>query len=139
MTLITRLVYARRHPALRRPIREMLALWGVEFPPQAEVGAGLVLEHRAFGLVVSGAARLGKNVRLYQGVTIGGADVYNTTHQAEAIVIEDDVIICAGAKVLAGAGTLTVGRGTIIAANAVLLTSTGPGEVWGGVPARKLR
>jgi len=34
---------------------------------------------------------------------------------------------------------VTIGRGAIIAAGAVLTTSVGANEIWGGVPARKLR
>jgi serine O-acetyltransferase len=51
-------------------------------------------------------------------------------------VVEDDVILAPGAKVLARQGVLTVGRGSVVGANAVLLESTRPGEIWAGVPAR---
>jgi serine O-acetyltransferase len=53
-------------------------------------------------------------------------------------VIEDDVIIGAGAVVLFSRGTLTVARGTIVGANAVLTRSTGENEIWAGVPARRV-
>lgn len=139
MSVVTRLIYARRNRFLRRPVRELLALYGVEFPPRAEVGPGLVVEHRGFGLVVSGLAKFGANVRLFQGVTIGEAQVGDRDSMA-GVTIEDDVIIGAGAKVLGGDTVLTVHRGCIIAANAVLLTSTtGPGEVWAGIPARRVK
>jgi len=52
------------------------------------------------------------------------------------IIIEDDVILFPGAKILAGDGITRLQRGTIVAANAVLTGSTGPGEIWAGVPAR---
>jgi serine O-acetyltransferase len=39
--------------------------------------------------------------------------------------------------VLCKEGVLRVGRGTVLGANAVLLESTGEGEVWAGLPAKK--
>jgi serine O-acetyltransferase len=54
----------------------------------------------------------------------------------ERIVIEDDVILAPGAKVLCKEGTLRVRRGTVVGANAVLLQSTGENEIWAGMPAR---
>lgn len=46
--------------------------------------------------------------------------------------------MCAGSKILAK-DNLVVGKNTIIAANSVLLKSTGENEVWGGIPARRLK
>jgi serine O-acetyltransferase len=54
----------------------------------------------------------------------------------EGIVIEDDVILSPGAKVLCKEGVLRVRRGTVVGANAVLLQSTGEWEIWAGVPAK---
>jgi serine O-acetyltransferase len=54
----------------------------------------------------------------------------------EKIVIEDDVVLAPGAKVLCKEGVLKVGKGTVVGANAVLLQSTGDGEIWAGVPAK---
>jgi serine O-acetyltransferase len=113
-------------------------LYGIEFPPQAEVGPGLIVEHRGFGLVVSGLARIGNNVTLFHGVTLGRADVAPHNDHFLGIVIEDDVVLGAGVKVLGGAGTLTVGKGTVVGANSVLLSSTGANQVWAGVPARRV-
>ncbi|MGB9521357.1 MAG: acyltransferase, partial [Anaerolineales bacterium] len=53
----------------------------------------------------------------------------------EGIVIEDDVILAPGAKVLCKEGVLRVARGTVVGANAVLLQSTGENEIWAGIPA----
>jgi acetyltransferase-like isoleucine patch superfamily enzyme len=52
------------------------------------------------------------------------------------IEIGEDVWIGANAVVLKG---VTIGRGAIIAAGSVLTRSVGAHEIWGGVPARKLR
>lgn len=40
---------------------------------------------------------------------------------------------------IASKGEVVVGENTIIGANAVLLESTGDNEIWGGVPARRLK
>jgi acetyltransferase-like isoleucine patch superfamily enzyme len=59
------------------------------------------------------------------------------TDGAEApIVLEEDVWIGAQVVVLKG---VHVGKGAIIAAGSVLTRSVGAFEIWGGVPARKLR
>ena len=54
----------------------------------------------------------------------------------EAIIIENDVLLSSGAKVLCSEGTLRVRKGSVIGANAVLLNSTGEGEIWAGIPAK---
>lgn len=139
VTLITRLIYARRTPGLRRVIRETLALYGVEFPPQAEVGPGLIVEHRGFGLVVSGQAAIGSHVTLFHGVTLGRADVAPYNDDFVGIKVGDNAVIGAGAKILGGSGSLSIHNGCVIGANSVLLRSTtGENEVWAGAPARRV-
>lgn len=73
-------------------------------------------------------------------MTIGQKDAHVPYEQnnMERVEIGDDVILFPGAKVLGGAGVTRVGNGTIVAANAVLMQSTGENEIWGGVPARKI-
>jgi serine O-acetyltransferase len=73
-------------------------------------------------------------------VTIGRADVYLDFNYSDMkeIIIADDVILCAGCKVLTKDEQLIIRKGTIIAANAVLLNSTGEYEIWAGVPAKKI-
>jgi serine O-acetyltransferase len=89
-------------------------------------------------VVVHSKARIGKRVKIYPGVTLGRADIYRPASESrfEGIVIEDDVILAPGAKVLCKEGTLVVRRGTVVGANAVLLESTGEDEIWAGMPAR---
>jgi serine O-acetyltransferase len=56
----------------------------------------------------------------------------------EGIIIEDDVLLSPGAKVLCKAGVLKVAKGTVLGANAVLLESTKENEIWAGVPAKRV-
>jgi serine O-acetyltransferase len=77
-------------------------------------------------------------VKVYPGVGTGRADIYRPANQSAfaGIVIEDDVILAPGAKVLCKEGVLYVRRGSVLGANSVLLESTGENEIWAGVPAR---
>lgn len=138
--LPTNLVYARRWPLLGRLAYYALKLLGVEIPRTVPIGRDFELVHGGVGVVVHSHSVIGNRVKIYPGVTLGRADIHRPAAQSqfEGIVIEDDVILAAGAKVLGKAGVLRVGRGTIVGANAVLLESTGEGEVWAGIPAKRI-
>jgi serine O-acetyltransferase len=81
---------------------------------------------------------IGDHVKIYPGVNIGRADIHIPIERShfKGIIISDDVILASGAKVLGKEGKLVVGRGTVVGANAVLLSSTGDLEIWAGVPAQ---
>jgi serine O-acetyltransferase len=138
MDFYTRLVYARDWPVLGWLAYYLLKLLGVELPRPVRVGPGFELAHGGFGVVVHSKAQIGRRVKVYPGVTIGRADIYRPAERSrfEGVVIEDDVILCPGAKVLCKEGVLRVGRGSVIGANAVLLESTGEGEIG---PSRRSR
>lgn len=140
MSLVTSLIYRRRSRLFGRLVQEALALYGMEVPAAAEIGPGLVVFHRGFGTVLHPYTTLGANVTLYNGVTIGRADpwVPQESSAMRRVVLEDGVTVCAGAKIVCKSGVLTVGADTVVGANAVLTRSTGPGEIWAGVPARKV-
>ncbi len=134
----TRLVYARKLPVVGKLFYFFLKLLGAEIPPSVPVGQGSILEHGGHGIVIHSQSQIGERVRIYQGVTLGRADIYNPIEASgfEGIKICDDVILCAGSKILCKEGVLTVGKGSVIGANAVLLESTGEYEIWAGMPAR---
>ncbi|WP_431800291.1 hypothetical protein [Microbacterium kunmingense] len=136
MTLIQTLVKHRRN----RIARELLMLYGLEVHAQTPIGKNFTLQHRGMGTVIHPGAVIGDNVTIFHQVTIGRADAYVPWDESpmERIEIGDDAVLCAGAKILGGPGVTRVGAGTVIAANAVLTTSTGEWEIWGGVPAKKL-
>lgn len=136
--IYTSLVYVRRLPLLGKLAYFALKILGVEMPLSVQIGEGVQVEHGGFGIVIHSKTRVGSRVKLYPGVTVGRADIYRPADQSrfEGVVIEDDVILCPGAKVLCKEGVLIVGRGTVVGANAVLLQSTGEGELWAGMPAR---
>ena len=136
--LYTRMVILRRSRIFGRLAYFVLKLLGAEIPLSVPVGEGFELAHGGFGVVVHSKSVIGKRVKIYPGVTLGRADIYRPAHESrfEGIVIEDDVILAPGAKVLCKEGVLVVRRGTVVGANAVLLESTGEDEIWAGIPAR---
>ena len=139
MDFYSRLVYARRG-LLGRLAYLVLKSLGAEVPRCVEIGTGFTLVHGGFGVVIHPNTKIGNNVKIYPGVTIGRADIYLPIERSkfQAVEIADDVILSPGSKVLCKEGVLRVGRGTVIGANAVLLESTDDGEVWAGLPAKKV-
>ena len=141
-----RLVEMMRRRSTRKLAYKALKLLGVEVPPTVEIGENLRLPHGAVGLVIHEGTVIGDNVKLFQGVTLGFADQHLRIDEQSCtpgsigrIVVEDDVVIGAGAKVMFKYGqTLTLGRGAVIGTNAVVLSSVPPGETWVGIPARRI-
>lgn len=138
--LYTLLVYAGRQPLTGRLAYYALKLLGVEIPRSVEIGNDFNLVHGGFGVVIHPHTIIGERVKVYPGVTLGRADVHRPASESafERIVVEDDVLIGPGAKVLGKVGELRLRRGTIVGANAVLLESTEEDEIWAGVPARRI-
>ena len=81
---------------------------------------------------------IGDRVKIYPGVTLGRSDIHLPFELSgfEGIIVDDDVILATGAKVLCKDGTLNLKKGTIVGANAVLSSSTKENEIWAGVPAK---
>jgi len=138
--LPTTLVYARTLPVAGWLAYYALKLLGVEIPLSVRIGRGFELAHGGFGVVIHPNTVIGDRVKVYPGVGIGRADIHLPIEQSlfEGIIVEDDVILSPGAKILCKEGVLRLGRGTVVGANAVLLCSTGEGEVWAGMPARQV-
>lgn len=78
-----------------------------------------------YGIVIHAQAVLGESVVIMQQVTIGARNIDD-----KAPVIEDDVFIGAGAKVLGG---IRVGRKSTIGANAVVTRDVAPGTTIIGI------
>lgn len=142
LSLQDRLLRASRLPGVGRVAYLALKLLGVEFPRSVEWVAPLQLAHGSVGLVVHGATRIGARVTILPGVVIGMRDAHlpaGSVPDGGRVVIGDGVTLGAGAKVLFRSGEeLVIGPGTVVGANAVLLESTGPDEIWAGIPARRV-
>lgn len=108
-----------------------MVLFGLEVPTRLEIGAGLILPHTQ-GTVL-GAARIGNNVTIFHQVTLGASTADYGYDSRLRPVVEDDVTLSVGAKVL---GAVTLGKGCVVGANAVVLRDVPPGCLAVGVPAR---
>jgi len=136
----TALLYARQSLIFGKLAYFLLKTLGVEVPLSVQIGHDCLLVHGAFGTVIHPQSTFGNRVKIYPGVTLGRADIYRPIEESrfEGIVVEDDVILSPGAKILCNEGVLHVRRGAVIGANAVLLQSVGENEIWAGVPARQV-
>jgi serine O-acetyltransferase len=102
---------------------------GIDIHPGAHIGDNFFIDHGT-GVVIGETTRIGNNVRLYQGVTLGALSFKKDA--GGRIVrggkrhptIEDNVIIYAGATILGG--DTVVGRNSIIGGNVWLLESVPP-------------
>lgn len=105
----------------RRTIRTS----GAEISPQARIGPGLALMH-SVGIVIGPQVVVGRNIQIYQGVTIGDGPLSGQP------TIGDDVVIGAGAKILGG---ITVGDRVVVGANTVVTQDVPADSVISGSPA----
>lgn len=136
----TRLLYARRSRFLGRTAYYLLKLLGAEVPPSVLIGEGCLLVHGGYGVVIHPDTVIGDRVKIYPGVTLGRADTYREADESafEGLEVGSDVILGPGAKVLCRRGVLRIGDRAVIGANAVVLESVGAGEIWAGVPAKRV-
>jgi len=100
---------------------------GIEIHPGAQIGKGLFIDH-GMGVVIGETSIIGKNVTLFQGVTLGGTGKDTGKRHP---TLEDNIVVGAGAKVL---GNITVGSNTYIGANAVILRDVPSNSTVVGVP-----
>lgn len=105
---------------------------GIDIHPGATIGEYFFIDHGT-GVVVGETCTIGKNVKIYQGVTLG-AKSFELDDQGNPIKgvkrhpdIEDDVIIYSGATILGG--DTVIGRGSVIGGNVWLTKSVPPNSV----------
>nr|WP_255609017.1 serine O-acetyltransferase EpsC [Methylosinus sp. Sm6] len=118
-------------PMLARIVAEIAhSETGIDIHPGAEIDASFFIDHGA-GVVIGETARIGKRVRLYQGVTLGAkrfeADASGALVKGRPRhpIVEDDVVVYAGATIL---GRITIGRGSSVGGNVWLTHSVPPGS-----------
>jgi serine O-acetyltransferase len=118
-------------PLLARIVAELAhAQTGIDIHPGASIGAGFFIDHGT-GVVIGETAVIGQRVRIYQAVTLGAkrfptdADGHPQKGLARHPVVEDDVVIYAGATVL---GRVTLGRGATIGGNVWVTHDVAPGS-----------
>lgn len=104
-------------------------LTGIEIHPAARIGPRLFIDH-GMGVVIGETAEIGADVTLYHGVTLGGVSLDPGKRHP---TLEDHVVVGAGAKVL---GAITIGHGSRIGANAVVVNDVAPNKVVVGIPGK---
>jgi len=128
-----------RPRALRLPfslVYKFLDKWvqwtcGITLPYTVRLGRRVRIWHH--GGMVLHAMSIGNDVHIRQNTTFG---IARRERLHELPTIEDGVDIGCGAVIL---GAITVGKGTVIGANAVVLKDVPPGSVAVGVPAKVVR
>lgn len=103
---------------------------GIEIHPGAKIGDEFFIDH-GMGVVIGETAEIGNNVLIYHGVTLGGISLEREVKRHPTI--EDDVVIGAGTKIL---GPITIGKGSRIGANSVVLKDIPPYSTAVGSPAK---
>jgi serine O-acetyltransferase len=101
-------------------------LYSIEIGNDIELGEGINFTH-TLGTVIGGTSKVGARVKFMGNNTIG------TAKDNGCPVIEDDVVIGCGARVL---GPIRIGKGAFIGANSVVLSDVPPGAVVSGIPAK---
>jgi len=122
-------LYVRGVPLTARIVAEIAhSATGIDIHPGAVIGSDFFIDHGT-GVVIGETAVIGERVRIYQAVTLGAKRFPVDEHGnivkggARHPVVEDDVVIYAGATIL---GRVTIGRGSSIGGSVWLTHSVPP-------------
>ncbi|HEY1407041.1 MAG TPA: serine O-acetyltransferase EpsC [Spirochaetota bacterium] len=116
-------------PIIPRMITELAhSETGIDIHPGATIGEKFFIDHGT-GVVIGETTVIGRNVRLYQGVTLG-AKSFPLDENGNPIkgiprhpIVEDDVVVYSGATIL---GRITIGKGSMIGGNLWITTDVPP-------------
>ncbi len=128
---LAHILYQLGAPLVARIISELAhSATGIDIHPGAKIGESFFIDHGT-GVVIGETAVIGRHVRVYQAVTLGAKrfqkddDGILVKGNARHPIVEDDVVIYAGATIL---GRITIGRGSTIGGNVWLTYSVPPGS-----------
>jgi serine O-acetyltransferase len=115
-------LYKLKLPIIPRIVTEHgHELTGIDIHPGAQIGSPFFIDHGT-GIVIGETTIIGKNVKIYQGVTLGALSVDKKLAQTKRHpTIEDDVIIYSQAVILGG--ETVIGKNSIIGGNAWITQS----------------
>jgi serine O-acetyltransferase len=141
---IAHFLWQQQVPIIPRIMSEYAhQITGIDIHPGASIGDHFFIDHGT-GVVIGETCVIGRNVKLYQGVTLGARsfELDENGNPVKGVKrhpnIEDDVIIYAGATILGG--DTTVGAGSVIGGNVWLLSSVPPGSrVYNATPEPRIR
>ncbi len=117
--------FGRKFPSLARMFSEYAhSKTGIDIHPAAQIGPGFCIDHGT-GIVIGETTEIGKDVKIYQGVTLGALSVQKELAQTKRHpTIEDRVVIYSGATILGG--NTVIGHDSIIGGNVWLVKSVPP-------------
>ena len=107
-------------------------LTGIEIHPGSVIGKGFFIDH-GMGVVIGETTRIGNNVTLFQGVTLGGTGKETGKRHP---TLGNNIVVGSGAKVL---GDIKIGDHSYIGANAVVLREVPAHSTVVGVPGRVVK
>jgi len=134
-------LYALGVPLVPRMMSEIAhSRTGIDIHPGAKIGPRFFIDHGT-GVVIGETCTIGRNVKIYQGVTLGALSFAKDPSTGLPVKgvhrhpqVGDDVVIYAGATILGG-GT-SIGSGSVIGGNVWLTSSVPPGSrVYNQTPA----
>jgi serine O-acetyltransferase len=100
---------------------------GIDIHPGARIGESFFIDHGT-GVVIGETATIGRNVKIYQGVTLGALSVKKKLQSLKRHpTIEDDVVIYANSTILGG--DTVIGKGSVIGGNTWIVESVKPSSV----------
>lgn len=119
---LTHELYKMNLPVLPRMMSEYAhGLTGTDIHPGANIGNSFFIDH-ASGIVIGETTTIHNNVKIFQGVTLGGIQVKKSLAQTKRHpTIEDNVVIYANATILGG--EVIIGENSIIGANVCITES----------------
>ena len=121
-------LYLLKIPIVPRIMTEYAhQITGIDIHPAASIGSPFFIDHGT-GIVIGETTVIGKNVKIYQGVTLGALSVDKSLESKKRHpTIEDDVIIYSQAVILGG--ETVIGKNSIIGGNAWVTQSVPPKSV----------
>ena len=122
---IAHALYKLEVPLLPRILTEFAhSKTGIDIHPRAQIGEYFMIDHGT-GIVIGETSVIGKNVKMYQGVTLGALSIDKSMAlQKRHPTIEDNVLIYSGATILGG--DTVIGEGSVIGGNVWLMQSVLP-------------
>ena len=138
-------LYLLKVPILPRVMTEIAhSRTGIDIHPGATIGEGFFIDHGT-GVVIGETTVIGRNVKLYQGVTLGARSFPKDEKTGMLMKghkrhpnVEDNVVIYAGATILGG--DTVIGHDSEIGGNVWLMESIPPhSRVYNKPPAPEIR
>ncbi len=125
---LTHPLYKLNVPILPRMMSELAhSKTGIDINAGAEIGCPFFIDHGT-GVVIGETSVIGKNVKIYQGVTLGALAVRKEDAQTKRHpTIEDNVVLYANSTILGG--KTVIGHDSIVGGNTWVTESVIPHSV----------